>query len=157
MNDLPHSPTPIAVRCVELGVAESAHSGPQLLRQLPQRLNLSPANDSYIAHWRAEMANWIAKIVRFCHGRNITTLAGLAVCFVPREIGLGVETLGLGSPVVERLALRLAVGMDGGGMLGRFVLCIGVGRVLVQRLGRPMLLCVRNCRTGEDEQQQDGG
>jgi len=44
--------------------------------------------------------------------------------------------------------------MHCGGMLRCFVLCIGVRRVLVQRLGRTMMLCTGKRRPGKHEQEQ---
>ena len=73
MHGLPHGPAAFAIGCVELRIAQPAHRRPQLPREEAQSLDVCGASGGRAAGLSAEAADWIAQVVQFCHGENITT------------------------------------------------------------------------------------
>ncbi len=76
MDQLTDRPAAFSVGRVELGVAETADGGAELRRKLAHNVDVRVAGGGVITGGRLEAANWIAGVVQFGHGRNITMPGG---------------------------------------------------------------------------------
>ncbi len=75
VNNLPHSPAPVAIGGVELRIVQAADGVLQALGQQTKRFKMCSACVGLVGRRSYEASDGVAKIVQFGHGTKVTMLS----------------------------------------------------------------------------------